>query len=668
MKYRGVAYYPEYWPEERWDEDIRLMRDAHINLVRVGEFAWTAMEPEEGQFKLEWLDRLVAKMAAAEIDVLLCTPTATPPAWLTAEYPEAMLVYPNGMRAQHGHRRHYCPTHPVYRMHVRRIVDALSRQFSQYPNVIAWQIDNELGPECSFCYCDYCQAQFRAWLQRRYGTLDELNRRWATRFWSMEFTAWEQVRLAHGDKYSAILLDTRRFHSDSFVDFAAEQARVIRANHPHALVTTNGMGAIYDPINYYDLFGILDVAADDLYYDLTTMAGSALAMDVYRNYKPGKAFWITETGSGALTADKAPAAGQLRAWAWSALARGCEAYCFFRWRTCLSGQEQELQGVLEYSGKPRRRYAAVQALYAELETYWPHFAELPLPHAEVAILNDYNVNWGYKSSRINAQVQYDRVLCAIHKTLYDRNVAVDVIPPERDLRDYRLVVLPSSMMVNAELAAQLRAFIAGGGHVLALPQLACRDENDNYLPDCPPVHLRDLFGLRVEGGMYLRNHTGPDQGLYMAQTPYTDETPAVRIELATGMTTGSVRAWMEDIELEGGTALGVFTDNDFAGSPFLVEHHPGEGRTLYCGAYPTPALLQTIVENALACADIATGPETPEWVEIIHRGSYTFLINHRDETVTVPCVGTPVIGRHCDGVVHLAPYDVCVLAATADQT
>ena len=188
MKYRGVAYYPEYWPEERWEEDIRLMRAAHINLVRVGEFAWTPMEPAEGRFTLDWLHRLVAGMGAAGINVLLCTPTATPPAWLTEQYPDVLLVREDGSRAEHGRRRHYCPTSPTYRHYSQRITETLSREFARYPNVVAWQLDNEFGPEYSFCHCAHCQGQFHAWLQRRYGTLEELNARWATRFWSMEFT------------------------------------------------------------------------------------------------------------------------------------------------------------------------------------------------------------------------------------------------------------------------------------------------------------------------------------------------------------------------------------------------------------------------------------------------------------------------------------------------
>ncbi len=660
MKYRGVAYYPEYWPEERWDEDIRLMREAHINLVRVGEFAWTPMEPAEGRYTLEWLHRLVEKMGAAGINVLLCTPTATPPAWLTEQYPDVLLVREDGSRAEHGRRRHYCPTSPTYRYYSRRITDTLSREFSRYANVVAWQLDNEFGPECSFCHCLHCQGQFHAWLQRRYGTLEELNRRWATRFWSMEFSNWSQIRLGKNDYYSATKLDSARFWSQSFLDFAAEQAAIIRANHPDAIVTTNGMGPIYDAINYYELFGFLDVACNDEYFDIATMEGDALALEVFRNYKPGKAFWITETGSGALAATKVPADGQIRAWAYSALARGCEAYNFFRWRTCLSGQEQELQGVIEYSGKPRRRYAAVQQLYRELEELWPRFAETPLPTAEVAIINDYDASWGYNSSRV--EIRYDHQVLAMYRACYDHNVPADVIPPERNLAGYKVVLLPSLLMVDDDLAARLRAFVQAGGTVLSLPQLATRDRNDNYLPACAPVGLTALFGLRVEGGMYLRNYNGPEQALWVPKASYADEHPGVRVSLPGGEVIGTTHTWMEDIELEGGSALGTFTDNDFAGCPFLVEHRTDHGRTLYCAAYPAPEVLDPIVADALTAAGVSLGPSTPRYVEVLRRGDYTFAINHRTEPVSVPlAAGEVILGDYRDGHAHLGAYGVCLL-------
>lgn len=662
MKYRGVAYYPEYWPESRWDEDIRLMQEAHINLVRIGEFAWAAMEPAEGEFTLDWLHRLVRKMEVAGINVMLCTPTATPPAWLTQQYPDVRLELVDGRRMEHGTRRHYCPTNQIFRHFSRRITFQLSQEFGNYRNVVAWQLDNEFGPEGGVCFCPNCQAQFRSWLRRRYGTLANLNAGWQTRFWSVEYSSWEQVKLGHGDHYSSVKLDSSRFMSDCYVDFAREQTGIIRRDDPDALVITNGMGPIFEPIDYYQMFDFLDRACDDLYFDIATMDGNALALDLYRNIKPGTPFWITETGSGALSADKVPAAGQFRAWAFSALARGSEAHCFFRWRTALSGQEQELQGILEYSGRPRRRYQAVKELFTEMKSLETVLADMPLPTAEVAIINDYQTLWGYKASRIGPQVQYMQRFHHLYKALFDANIMTDVIPPERELSGYKVVILPPVLIANEQLAKRLRDFVHAGGTLISYPQLFQRDQCDNYLPAAAPVGLTDIFGLRVEGGTYLTSYVEAQEALWVPEKCSHDLTPKVEFQLNDVTHHGKVAAWMEDIELDGGTALGHFRDADFAGCPALVANQYGEGKSYYFAGFPDDELLRPVLDHALAAAGVFRGPETAEYVEVVERGEYLFVINHRaEETVVEISASAVFVGVYQQGAAHLPPYGVCLL-------
>jgi len=262
MKYLGCAYYPEYWGPERVDIDAKLMRQASINCVRIGEFAWSRMEPAEGIYALDWLHQAVEKLGKHGIDVVMCTPSATPPAWLTEAYPDVLLVRADKGKLRHGTRRHYCSTSDTYRRHCARIAGVLSREMSRHKNVVAWQIDNELGPETGWCYCENCQSRFQQWLQTRYGTIEELNGRWGTGFWSMDYSNWRQVRLGEdaADHFSSRRLDTKRFLSDMMIDFGLAQAEVLRKNHPKATITTNGMGPIFMPLDYYKLYAGLDVA------------------------------------------------------------------------------------------------------------------------------------------------------------------------------------------------------------------------------------------------------------------------------------------------------------------------------------------------------------------------------------------------------------------------
>jgi len=667
IKHRGVAYYPEFWPQERWDEDIRLMKEAKINFVRIGEFAWTSMEPAEGIFTLDWLHTIIGKLQKAKINVLLCTPTATPPIWLTKAYPDTLAVRRGGQRTSHGTRRHYCPNNATFRKHSARITEKLALEFSSYDNVIAWQLDNELGPECTACHCNDCSNAFRNWCRERYGTLEALNAAWQTKFWSMDFTEWNQVGLdtqAGGgpngaDGYPSIELDRWRFFSDTWVDFAAHQTEILRRLHPGALVGTNMMGPIFVHINYYKMAPLFDYVADDLYFDIGDMASDALALDVFRCKAPGKPFWITETGSGALSHHKGPYPKQMRAWAFSALARGSEAHLFFRWRTCLAGHEQDLQGVIETSGRPHRRYQAVKDLFTELTSLEKTLAPMPLPTAQVAIINNYDVHWAYIATRIGQPVQDIAHCCQVHKQFFDRNVTVDVIPPDRDFSAYKLLILPVQCMVSDDLAKRLRAYVKAGGVVLATPQLGTRDANNNYVPRLAPDGLLDVMGLQVDGHNYLETACDADAGLWVPRANMKTETTTVEF---TDGPTGLGERYMEDMTLTTAKPLATYKDNTYVGTPAATVNKFGKGTAFYLGTFLDDAMLGHMIEQALGRAGVDLGVHTDPWVEVVTAGDFTFAINHSKETTQVDMpAGKTIVGKVEDGVTTLDAFEVCVV-------
>ena len=666
MKYLGCAYYPEYWGVERLKADAKLMKEAGINIVRVGEFAWCRMEPEEGRFTLDWLHETARVMARRGIDLLMCTPTATPPAWLTNAYGDTLLVRANGERARHGSRRHYCPSSDTYRRHCERIVDQLSREMAAHKNVVAWQLDNELGPEMSRCCCENCQARFQAWLRSKYGSLAGLNSSWGTGFWSMDYSDWSQVRLSDDtlNFYPSRILDSKRFFSEMMIDFARQQTAVLRRNHPQALVVTNGMGPIYGPIDYYRLFSELDVACDDLYFDIATMDANVAAMNVFRSIKPGKRYWITETGSGALDHNKPPHKDQFRAWAWSGLAHGADAHLIFRWRTCLSGQEQELQGILEHSGEPRHRYQAVKECFLELTKWRKDLADLPLPEAPVAIVQDYNVLWGYESSCVGSAVRYPELIYRLHRELYRRHVVADIIAPDRDLSGYRLVILPSLVMIGDDFAARLIRAVKSGTTVLAVGQTGMRDFNGNYLAEPGPQHLADLLGVKLHGGMYLDSHVGPEEALMFPKHMDSSLSVSLAGELGGASIRGSALVWIGDLELNDGRVLLEFTGDTYRGQPAMVENQTGKGRAVYAAAASLDdELFGGLIDYSLALSEIESGPVTPLHVEVVERGPVTFVVNHTAEAVKVRLnkKGRALIGSYANGCADLPPFGVCVV-------
>jgi beta-galactosidase len=659
ITYRGVAYYPEFWPQERWDEDIRLMSHARINLVRIGEFAWSAIEPVEGRFDFDWLDGIVDRLAAVGIHVLMCTPTAAPPAWLTARYPQTLLVRRDGRRAAHGARRHYCPTSSTYREHVRQIVTHMSRELGGRSNVIAWQIDNELGPEMSFCHCDHCSDRFRAWLRDRYGSLDSLNAAWQTRFWSVTFTDWEQIHLQMERGFPSIELDIKRFHSDSFIDFARTQVDAIRVNHPGARITTNMVGPPLLPYtNYFQLAGLFDFVGDDLYFDVGTMDANAMACDMFRCAAPGKHFWLTETGIGALAEAKVPESRQIRAWAFSACARGAEAYTFFRWRTCPAGQEQDLQGVLETSGLPGRRYACVKSLFAELASLEPALADLPLPRADVAIVMSYDALWAYESTRVGRMVRYAAHVQSLYRQCYDLNVQVDVVPPDRDLHGYRLVILPSLCIVDDGLARRLQEFVQGGGALFATPQLATRDQNNNYHTSTSPRGLAAVFGCEVLSHTYMESTSGPDESLWFPEPRVVLERVSIQSH---DYGEGHAERYMEELSLKGGKAEATFQQNLYAECPVVVHNKLGSGSAWYVGAYLDDAFQGAVLERGMNAAGVPT-EHGPKWIERVRRGDVTFLINHGLVAASVAVdSGEVLVGTATNAMTRLEPYSVVII-------
>jgi len=512
----GVAYYPEHWPEATWAQDAQLMAECHFDGVRIGEFAWCRLEPEEGHFDLAWLDRAIQTLAAEGLRVILGTPTAAPPVWLIHQHPEILPVDAQGVRMSFGVRKHYCHTIPTYRRYALRIVEQLAKHYQDNPNIYGWQIDNEFGDHDTVrCYCDACRQAFINWLQQKYSSLDELNRAWGTIFWGQEYHAWEHIPLPAPRRPIGLnpshLLDYYRFASDQVIEFARMQANALRARiAPSQRITTNIIPTYWE-INFAQLASSLDFVGWDCYtmIDATSpirypanappppldlpprMAMVSMVHDMMRSLKQ-RPFWVLET------------LGQDRLVAYHTLAHGGEGVVFFRWRWPRFGAEQA-RGGYEYHGIRSPRYIEGQQLGAEIKRLAPRIAATSFK-SSVGLLYSFDMGWAYDIAHVYPRSTwvdgpgYWRLLEHYYTHLWRHNVPVQMLTPGDDLTLYPVVIAPCLHLVNDDIIEQLCTYVEQGGLLIVGPESGAKDWNNVYIETLPPAgKLRDLFGCALIG-------------------------------------------------------------------------------------------------------------------------------------------------------------------------
>jgi beta-galactosidase len=659
----GVDYYPEHWPEKRWPADARLMREAGINTVRLGEFAWGLLEPHPGCFDFEWLDRALAILEAHGIRSVLGTPTASPPPWVMAMYPDAYRVNRNGLRQTYGNRREYCPTHPGYRERSRIITRAMAEHFSGHPAIIGWQTDNELS---GHCFCPICRARFQDWLRERYGSLGKVNAAWGTAFWSHLYTEWSQIPLpleTGGVANPGLELDYRRFMSDAYVWFQQEQVDILRRICPDHFVTHNLMGFGFDQINYFDLARPLDLVAWDNYprtcwYLNQGVDGvrSALGHDTMRGLK-GKGFWMMEqqAGSGGWqTVGMTPRPGEMRLWTYQALAHGAEGVVYFRWRTARYGTEQYWHGMLDHHGQPRRRYRELQGLGAELERIGAATVEAE-SRSQVAIVLSYDTRFAFHIQPNHADLSYADLLASYYAALHRRNVSVDIVPPTGDLSGYRLVVAPALHVLDQETADNLRRYVENGGMLLTTARSGVKDEANAVVNLPLPGLLADICGVEVDEYDVLPGEI--DLPLALELPGVGTDAPAVH-----------ARLWCDVLAPTGAQVLARYGGEYYAGRPAITLNRFGRGQAVYVGTIGDGALHDLMVGWSLEAASASPTLVTPDGVEAVARWTgdsrLLFLLNHTDSTleVVLPAQMTDLLTEQAaEGRVTLAPKAVMIL-------
>lgn len=627
----GGDYNPEQWirTPEIWDEDMRLMKLAHVNSASVGIFSWAILEPEEGVYNFEWLDTILDKMHANGIDAVLATPSGARPHWMSDKYPEVLQVQENGIRNEFGVRHNHCLTSPVYREKVRNMNRILAERYGKHPAVKMWHISNEYSGEC---HCELCQKAFQEWLKVEYhNDIDELNHRWWNNFWSHTVTDWSQIR---SPKYrgevcsSPLVLAWKRFVSDSHISFFENEIAPLREITPDIPVTANFM-RMYTGIDYQKMAKKLDIVSWDNYpawdkgnNDYESLE-TAFVHDVFRSMKDGQPFFMMESTPSLVNwhpINKLPRSGVQQLAAMQAIAHGADSVQYFQWRKSRGSHEKYHGAVVDHCGHENTRVfrdvtntgKAIEKLSAVVGSTC---------NSKVAIVYDWENRWatdafcGFNNEHRNYLGECIRWYAPFRK----RGISTDIIPMDADFGKYDLVIAPFLYMLKNGTKERIEKYVANGGNFVATYLTGVVDKDDLcYLGGWPAEELKNVFGIRMEE---------------------TDSLPEnVKNRATFNGKEYEIHHVCDIIHANTAKVLGEYKDDFYAGMPSVTVNHYKNGKAWYVAFRNDKDLCDDVCESLINELGItADDPDitAEDGLEVRKRGELLFVLNFTDTARTV---------------------------------
>lgn len=639
----GVCYYPEHWPQETWADDARRMAKAGLSLVRIGEFAWSRIEPKPGRFEWEWLDHAVEILAEAGLQIIMGTPTATPPKWLCDQMGDMFALDAQGRVRGFGSRRHYCFSHAGYLAEARRITRAVAERYGAHPAIVSWQTDNEYGCHDTVqSFSPNARDAFQLWLADRYGCVEALNEAWGNVFWSMEYRSFEEVELPNltvTEANPAHWLAFRRFSSDQVIAFNRAQVDILREFSPGRDITHNAMG-FYTGYEPADLAQDLDVLGWDSYplgflemFRFSEPQKLAYARqghpdvaafhhDWYRGAAVNERWSVLEQQPGPVNwarHNPAPLQGMVALWTMEAMAHGAEYVSYFRWRQNPKAQEQMHAGLLRVDGADAPAMAEVRAVSDYLQAQGGALETT----RDAAILFTAEAEW---MTQIQSQGEGRSALWAAfdcYSALRRLGLNIDIVKPSADLASYKLVVLPCQMIVSDELAEQLARF---EGQIVVGPRGGSRTQDFAIPKGLAPGVLQQILGLKVTRSESLRpglSHQG--EGWEIAH-------------------------WLDHVE---GNAEAELVADDGAVACWK------NGSARYFATWPSGAVLDEVIGRAARDAELKIHI-LPEGLRMRRAGNYCFIFNYSLETHSIP---SSITSKCVTGGRELKPAGYTVLRA-----
>lgn len=667
----GGDYNPDQWKDtpEVWDEDMRLMKVAHCNVMSVGIFSWASLEPEEGKFEFGWLDTIMDKLAENGVYAILATPSGARPAWLAAKYPEVLRVLPNRQRILFGGRHNHCYTSPVYREKTRLINQKLAERYKDHPALLAWHVSNEYGGEC---HCELCQQAFREWLKKKYDNdLDKLNRAWWTGFWSHTYTDWDQIQspAPHGEgSIHGLNLDWKRFVTYQTIEFMKNEIAPLREITPNVPVTTNFMGT-YTGLNYWKFAPELDVISWDNYPmwhgeepDWELAYKVAFVHDINRSLKGGKPFMLMESTPSMtnwMQVAKLKRPGMHLLSSIQAVAHGSDTVQYFQWRKSRGCVEKFHGAVVDHCGHENTRvFRDVAEVGKVLEKLDPIVGTTVRP--EVAIIYDWENRWAIDDAQGPRREKKDYLLtCQSHyRPFWENGVPVDVIDMDCDFSGYKLLIAPMLYMVRPGVAERIEKFVEEGGTFVTTYWSGIVDENDLCFLGGFPGPLRKVTGIWSEEIDALYDHD-------VNHVVLEDDNPlGLKGEY-------EARELCDLIHAETAEVLATYKSDFYAGRPALTVNSFGKGKAYYIAFRNNGDFLDDFYGALIRELNLkkALDTELPQGVTAQMRTDgervFVFILNFVPEERQVDLKDMRfkdmITGENVTGCLSLPPYGVRIL-------
>lgn len=620
--YYAVSYYPEFYEGDRLEKDIVLMKELGINAIRTGEFAWSLLEPKEGEYDFSWLDETIDRLGKEGIMTIFGTPTASPPKWLIDKHPDICQTAIDGKNRGYGLRRNPCVNSKNFRKYSENITRKIAEHYKDNKYVIAYQIDNEFMSGDPYCYCPECKKKFRDTMKKRYGTIEKLNREWGMDFWSLSFPSWESIEL-HAPGQPSLLKNFYEFTSDSFIEFCDDMAGIIREVDTTKVITTNLCSSGYlFCTDLEKLYSKLDITSLDLYpmyriyreykidapeeFDLTE---TSFALALTRSYRQ-EHFWITEKETPRI--DKPQEYNLITL---MELAHGARMFSAFEWRQKIIGFEQGHPALLPYDGVPGKNFKIFKGALELVDMCKETKASMP--KAEVAIVRDFQTDFSFMAKCRDTDFKYLISLYEFYRAVVSNNLNCDIIMPDDDFSRYKIVIAPAWLVIDKARKEKINSFVNNGGKYITTIYSAVRDRENRVLRETRPCFISDITGVEIEDTL--------------------KSSKAIKLSDSAGMMYEGVQAF-DILNVTDAETLYWLEHENIDKTPAITKRKAGKGEVYYFACLPDKETLKSLFKDILSFLPKEIECEN-EKVEIIktadRENEWYFVINKGKENVSL---------------------------------